>query len=388
MIDAGVDLPTLHGMTMNPASPNLASPTLSRESSIPSRRFVLADFAPLISLAALIFVFAMLVENFVSLGTVTLVLKRGAVLAIVATGLTFVLLCAEIDLSVGMLALLAACLCGVLWEQPFAAGPKGMGVASAGSLFVVLTVPFVVTLGLGLLSGWLTVSSGLPSFIITLAMMNIAVGLAKFMTLSQKFSVPPVLSQIGNDALFKVGRLGFPNSAALAAVVMLVAHLVLQHTRFGRYVYMTGGNRQAARLAGVRTERIVVACLAIGALSAACGGLVNAGRLQSVSLDQNADLLLDAVACVVLGGTSLFGGEGGIGRTLIGVLTFTTLKVGLDLTDVVKLIKASPLPLAWKQSWQQMSWVTQFDLLRPFLLGIVLLLALVLHGRLSKHRSN
>ena len=62
--------------------------------------------------------------------------------------------------------------------------------------------------------------------------------------------------------------------------------------------------------------------------------------------------------------------------------------VGLDLTDVVKLIKASPLPLAWKQSWQQMSWVTQFDLLRPFLLGIVLLLALVLHGRLTKHRSD
>ena len=373
---------------MNPASPNSASLALSSESSIPSRRFVLADFAPLISLAALIFVFAMLVENFVSLGTVTLVLKRGAVLAIVATGLTFVLLCAEIDLSVGMLALLAACLCGVLWEQPFAAGPKGMGVASAGSLFVVLAVPFVVTLALGLVSGWLTVTSGLPSFIITLAMMNIAVGLAKFMTLSQKFSVPPVLSQIGNDALFKVGRLGFPNSAALAAVVMLVAHLVLQHTRFGRYVYMTGGNRQAARLAGVRTERIVVACLAIGALSAACGGLVNAGRLQSVSLDQNADLLLDAVACVVLGGTSLFGGEGGIGRTLIGVLTFTTLKVGLDLTNVERLIKQSPLPLAWQQSWLKASWVTQFDLLRPFLLGIVLLLALVLHGRLSKHRSD
>ena len=372
---------------MNPASPNSASPALSPESSLPSRRFVLADFAPLISLAALIFIFALLVEDFLSLGTVTLVLKRGAVLAIVATGLTFVLLCAEIDLSVGMLALLAACLCGVLWEQPFAAGPKGMGVASTSSLFVVLAVPFVVTLALGLVSGWLTVTSGLPSFIITLAMMNIAVGLAKFMTLSQKFNVPPVLSQIGNDALFRVGRLGFPNSAALAAVVMLVAHLVLRHTRFGRYVYMTGGNRQAARLAGVRTERIVVACLAIGALSAACGGLVNAGRLQSVSLDQNADLLLDAVACVVLGGTSLFGGEGGIGRTLIGVLTFTTLKVGLDLTDVVKLIKASPLPLAWKQSWQQMSWVTQFDLLRPFLLGIVLLLALVLHGRLSKHRS-
>lgn len=367
---------------------NSPVPALSRDSLAPTSRFVLADFAPLLSLTALVFVFALLVEDFVSLGTVTLILKRGAVLGIVATGLTFVLLCAEIDLSVGMVALLSACLCGVIWEQPFAAGPKGMGIASTADILVALSVPFVVALALGLISGWLTVSSGLPSFIITLAMMNIAVGLAKFMTLSQKFSVPPILSQIGNDPLFKIGRLGFPNSAALAAVVMVVAHLVLQHTRFGRYVYMTGGNRQAARLAGVRTERIVVACLAIGALSAACGGLVNAGRLQSVSLDQNADLLLDAVACVVLGGTSLFGGEGGIGRTLIGVLTFTTLKVGLDLTNVERLIKQSSLPLAWKQSWLQASWVTQFDLLRPFLLGIVLLLALVLHGRLSKHRND
>lgn len=359
----------------------------SREASIPTSRFSLADFAPLLSLGALILLFSLLAEDFMSMGTVTLILKRGAVLAIVATGLTFVLLCAEIDLSVGMVALLSACICGVLWEQPFAAGPKGLGAASTIDVLVTLSVPFMIALALGLLSGWLTVSSGLPSFIITLAMMNIAVGLAKFMTLSQKFNVPPVLSQIGNEALFKVGRLGFPKSAALAALVMVAAHLVLQHTRFGRYVYMTGGNRQAARLAGVRTERIVVACLSICALSAACGGLVNAGRLQSVSLDQNADLLLDAVACVVLGGTSLFGGEGGIGRTLIGVLTFTVLKVGLDLTNVERLIKHSSLPAAWKQSWLQGSWVTQFDLLRPFLLGIVLLLALVLHGRLVKHRS-
>jgi ribose transport system permease protein len=373
---------------MNSAAPSSNSPSSHSESLLDAKRFVLADFAPLISLAVLIVVFSLIVENFLSLATVSQVLKRGSVLAIVATGLTFVLLCAEIDLSVGMLALLSACLCGVLWEQPFAAGPKGAGVADTRDLIVVLIVPFLVALALGFVSGWLTVTSGLPSFIITLAMMNIAVGLAKFMTLSQKFSVPPLLVRMGNDALFKIGRHEIPKSAALAAVVMVAAHLVLQHTRFGRYVYMTGGNRQAARLAGVRTERIVIACLAIGAVSAACGGLVNAGRLQSVSLDQNADLLLDAVACVVLGGTSLFGGEGGIGRTLIGVLTFTTLKVGLDLTNIKKLIAVSPLPEVWKESWKQMNWVTQFDLLRPFLLGIVLLLALVLHGRLTKHRSD
>ncbi len=173
----------------------------------------------------------------------------------------------------------------------------------------------------------------------------------------------------------------------LAAVVMVLAHLALQHTRFGRFVYMTGGNREAARLAGVRTDRVIVSALAISGVTAATGGLVNAGRLNSVSLDQNADLLLDAVACVVLGGTSLFGGEGSMGRTLIGVLTFTTLKVGLNLTNVERLIKNSPLSENLKTDWLQASWVTQFDLLRPFLLGSVLLIALVIHGRLAKRRA-
>jgi len=199
--------------------------------------------------------------------------------------------------------------------------------------------------------------------------------------------VPPALTGLGNDTWKLLGDLRLPKSAVLAAAVVLLAHLVLQHTRFGRYIYMTGGNREAARLAGVRTDRIVVACLSLCAVTAGLAGMVNAGRLNSVSLDQNAELLLDAVACVVLGGTSLFGGEGGIGRTVIGVLTFTTLKVGLNLTNVERLIKSWPLPPSWRESWLKASWVTQFDLLRPFLLGIVLLLALVIHGRLVKRRD-
>jgi len=362
-------------------------PALRMLSPQGSRR--IGDFAPLISLALIAGVFTLLVESFWSFGTLSLILQQSAVLAIVATGLTFVLLCAEIDLSVGMVALLAACLCGVLWEQPFAAGAKGAGSESVGYLTaaLVIVVPLLVATFAGWLAGRLTVSSGLPSFIITLAMMNIALGLARFLTRSEKFAVPPFLSDVGNGAWRITGGLRFPQSAALAAVVMIAAHLVLQHTRFGRFVYMTGGNREAARLAGVRTDRVVVSCLAICGLTAAIGGLVNAGRLNSVSLDQNADLLLDAVACVVLGGTSLFGGEGSIGRTLIGVLTFTTLKVGLNLTNVERLIKNSPLSEGAKTDWLTASWVTQFDLLRPFLLGVVLLLALVIHGRLVKHRD-
>ena len=364
-----------------------AKPVTAKSLATP-QRIHWADYAPLISLALILGVFTLLVEQFWSFGTLSLVLQQSAVLAIVATGLTYVLLCAEIDLSVGMVALLSACVCGVMWEQPWAAGPKGTAhAASVMTILFVITVPIVLATVCGWISGRLTISSGLPSFIITLAMMNITLGLARFLTKSEKFAVPGVLTRIGNDGWRLFGGLRIPQSAVLAAVVMLLAHIVLQHTRFGRYVYMTGGNREAARLAGVRTDLVVIRCLAICGLTAAIGGLVNAGRLNSVSLDQNADLLLDAVACVVLGGTSLFGGEGSIGRTIIGVLTFTTLKVGLNLMNVERLIKQSPLPAGWKSSWLEASWVTQFDLLRPFLLGVVLLLALVIHGRLVKRRE-
>ena len=178
--------------------------------------------------------------------------------------------------------------------------------------------------------------------------------------------MPSLLISLGNDGLSQ-GNLSIPYSAMLAAVVMLVGHVVLQHTRFGRYVYMTGGNREAARLAGVRTPRIIVACLVISGWTAALGGLVNAGRMGSITLDQNADLLLEAVACVVLGGTSLFGGEGSMPRTFIGVLTFTVLNVGL------MKVKIDRIP--------------DFDLLRDFVKGVVLLIALFINGRIARGRG-
>lgn len=325
----------------------------------------LRDLAPLASLAVILIFFSFAARDFISLGTMTLVLQQGSVLAIVSVGLTFVLLCGEIDLSVGMIALWTACLCGVLFEQPMFAGPGGEGTISAGLVLVIILVPILTSLLLGTVSGMLTISSGLPSFIITLAMMNIADGMARYLTKSEKFSVPEILKTVGNSDL-PIGSgkwtFFFPYSALLAGLVLLVGHLVLEHTRFGRYVYMTGGNREATRLAGVRTGRVVTACLAISALTAGIGGLVNAGRLESVSLDQNQDLLLSAVACVVLGGTSLFGGEGSIGRTIVGVLTFSVLRVGLN----------------------QIQWID--DLMRPFLMGVVLMVALVINGLLARRR--
>jgi len=319
------------------------------------------DVAPLVTLALLIVFFSFAATKFLGPATLTLILKQGAVLGIVSVGLTYVLLCAEIDLSVGMMALWAAASCGWLFEH-WALGSGGEGTASAGMIALVVLVPLLSCLALGLLTGVLTVWSRLPSFIISLAMMFIAEGLAKYLTQSQMQSLPPLMRSIGNEGIELGGRYLLPYSAILAAVVFIVAHLVLQHTRFGRYVYMTGGNRQSARLAGVRTGWIVIACLAICAVTAGLGGIINAGRMTHITLDQNKDLLLHSVACVVLGGTSLFGGEGGIGKTAIGVLTFAVLNVGL-----IKI-----------------EWID--DLARQLLLGIVLMAALVINGLLAKER--
>ena len=343
------------------SSPN---PTDNNITPALASRWSVRDFAPVISLAVLVVFFTLVTRRFISFGTLTLVLQQGSVLAIVAAGLTFVLLCGEIDLSVGTVALWTACLCGVLFEKPWAAGRGGNEATSMAIVACVIALPMLTSVVLGLLSGVLTVTSRLPSFIITLAMMNIANGLARYLTKSEKFAVPDVLETIGNGDLHLAGKLFIPLSAILAACVMVVGYVILVHTRFGRYVYMTGGNREAARLAGIRTGRIVVACLALSALTAGLGGLVNAGRMESVSLDQNADLLLNAVACVVLGGTSLFGGEGGMGRTAIGVITFSVLQVGLN----------------------QISWIN--DLMRPFLMGVVLMVALVINGLLARRRND
>lgn len=377
-------------MTDQPSTPSYSGSEPSSRFRQWHSRWEGRDIAPLVSLAMLVAFFTVAAPHFLRAGTLLAILKQGSVLAIVSVGLTYVLICAEIDLAVGMMALWAACLCGWLFQNwgwflvnwgglrhvftgDWAAGPPGGGQAEGAALIFVLLLPLVSSLALGFVSGLLTVWSRLPSFIITLAMMFIAEGMSRFLTKSATFKIPDALTGVGNEVL-DLGRvlglpeglrayLTIPYSAILAATVLGLGHIVLQHTRFGRYVYMTGGNREAARLAGVRTGRIVVACLALCALTAALGGLVNAGRLTNASLDQNKDLLLSAVACVVLGGTSLFGGEGGIGKTLVGVLTFTILNVGL----------------------MQVNWIN--DLARQLLTGLVLLVALVVNGVLAKGRS-
>lgn len=347
--------------------------------SQPSRKFShllsrrARDLAPLATFIALVLFFSIFTTGFFDLYTFTSVLQQAATRAIVATGLTFVLLCAEIDLSVALVATLSACQMGVLYKWILDHGPtilstissEGMIEITFPGILLVLVLPLISGLLLGVLNGLLTVWSRLPSFIITLAMMEIARGLGSYITRGAQFpDMPGILPKIANEGIPMGATFELPYSVFVYGSIMIAAHIILTYTRFGRYIYMAGGNREAARLAGVRTGFIAVSCLAICGMTASIGGLMNAGWLNSAGINQNLHLLLEAIACVVLGGTSLFGGEGGIKNTLIGVLAFTVLDVGLGYV----------------------TWVDEF--LRRSVMGLVLLSALLLNGELAKIRSD
>jgi ribose transport system permease protein len=268
---------------------------------------------PLLTLTVLVVFFSLTSERFLDPDNLRNILVQVSPIAVAATGLTFVVLCAEIDLSFANIATMSGIVMAAVWatDRPMLAIPLALLAA------VVL----------GMLNGMFTARFAIPSFMVTLAMMQISEGVTIYISKGKPyFEVPEVLKQLGG------GRIGpVPVLVLVAAAVLLVGHLVLTYTRFGRYVYMTGGNREAAELAGVRVRRVVLICLTVSALTGAMAGLLLVGRLDSAQPGMARDMLLNGIAAVVLGGTSLFGGEGGVKNTVVGLLIFGVLSNGLDL---------------------------------------------------------
>ncbi len=316
----------------------------------------IGNLAPFAVLVVLVLVFSVgAPDSFLTATNLRNILAQISVLAVVSTGTTAVLLLGEIDLSIASMATLTGVIATMLYEG--AQFPVGDYVISMQlpMLPSVLTA-WVVGLALGFLNGWVSTRVGLPTFIVTLAMMQIADGLALYWTKgSIKYKIPPVMNTLGSGYVLK-GFLGdgIPIIIVVATVTLLVGHVVLTYTRFGRYIYMTGGNREAAELSGINTRAIVTAVFAISGLLAGFAGMLNVGRLGSAQAYGLSDMLLDSIAAVVLGGTSLFGGVGGIGNTVIGLLIFGVIGNGLNLVQVDIYLK-------------------------PLVQGAVLLLALVIN---------
>jgi len=275
--------------------------------------------APFATLVVLVVFFGATTDSFFDLVNLRNILAQVATLAVVSTGITFVLLCAEIDLSIAAVSMMTGVIASILFGAVGVPGWVGV-LAGAGA-----------ATALGMLNGWTTTRVGLPSFVATLASMQIASGLAQYITRGNiVYTIPDILKYLGGSYIGDTDPWRLPVVVVAGVVVLLVGHVVLAYTRFGRYIYMTGSNREAARLSGINTKNIVAACMAICGLCAGLAGMLNTGRLgsaQSYGLD---DMLLDSVSAVVLGGTSLFGGQGGIKNTAMGLLIFGVLNNGLN----------------------------------------------------------
>jgi ribose transport system permease protein len=277
------------------------------------------NLAPFVTLLLMLLFFSATTDSFLNFVNLRNILAQVATLAIVSTGVTFVLLCGEIDLSIAAVAMMA----GVVSSVLFGVASLPPALAVAGGLGAAAL--------LGLVNAVTTTRVGLPSFVATLASMQIASGLAQYITRGNiLYGIPPSLKFLGGGYIGAREPARFPVVVLAGVSALALAHVVLGYTRFGRLVYMTGSNREAARLSGVDTRRIVGACLVICGACAGLAGMLNTGRLgsaQSYGLD---DMLLDSVAAVVLGGTSLFGGEGGIKNTAMGLLILGVLNNGLN----------------------------------------------------------
>ena len=246
------------------------------------------------------------------------VLLNAAPLALIAGGMTLTLIAAEIDLSVGSVVALVGSLAALLSVNFGAPWPIVLiGAIGAGAV-------------VGVINGWFTTRLGMPSFVATLAMLGIARGVALLITQGKPiYGLPDTIAWLGQGELWIV-----PVPIVLAALILAALHFALSRTRFGLNVYAVGGNPEAARLSGVDVPGVKMAVLVLSAVLASVGGLILAARLNAGSGTVGADLLLDAIAAVVIGGTSLLGGVGRITGTVLGVLLIASIRNGLVLLNV------------------------------------------------------
>ncbi|GAB6261075.1 ribose ABC transporter permease [Photobacterium sp. R1] len=298
----------------------LSQPTEAREKKRFSKAWLIEQKS-LIALLFLIVVVSFLNPNFFTADNILNILRQTSVNAIIAVGMTLVILTAGIDLSVG--SVLA--LCGA-----FAASLIAMEVP------VLIAVPTALLAGaaLGAVSGIIIAKGKVQAFIATLVTMTLLRGVTMVYTDGRPISTG-FTDTADAFAWFGTGyALGIPVPVWLMVVVFAAAWYLLNHTRFGRYVYALGGNESATRLSGINVDRVKIGVYAICGLLAALAGIIVTSRLSSAQPTAGMGYELDAIAAVVLGGTSLMGGKGRIMGTLIGALIIGFLNNALNLLDV------------------------------------------------------
>ncbi|MCB9766905.1 MAG: ABC transporter permease [Candidatus Omnitrophica bacterium] len=252
------------------------------------------------------------------------ILVQVSAVAIAAAGMTFVILTAGIDLSVGSILALAGC-SGALAGNAILSGAPDGGVAVAGGVLSIL----LVACACGLANGLLITKLHLTPFIATLGIMSIARGLAYVTSNSS-----PVQVLDGMRVFARARFLELPLPIFLLFGTYLLSWVLLRFTLFGRYLYAIGGNETATRLSGVRVGKYKALAYALSGLFAGLSALIVAGRVGWMAPQEGEGFELDVIAAVVIGGTSLYGGEGSIWGTFLGALIMGVVRNGLNLMGV------------------------------------------------------
>lgn len=306
-------------------STNTLTPPLNQVEARPTKtlqdrfaRFV-APYLMYWVFAALIIFFSLLSPVFFSASNFLNIGQQTALVTIIAVGMTFVIISGEIDLSVGA----SMALSGVTTAMAMQ--------ATGGSLLVGVVVGIAVGAAIGLANGLITTRLGIPSFLVTLAMLGIARGLALMLSGGQPVIITnSVFWDLFNSALV----FGIPIPMVWTAIVLLVGAYLLHASAFGRRVYAVGGNRQAARYSGILVNRVRVWTFVLTGAAAGFAGLIWTARAQAARPDVGVGMELDVIAAVILGGTNLFGGRGMIVGTLVGSLLIGVVNNGLTLMGV------------------------------------------------------
>ncbi|HTZ53293.1 MAG TPA: ABC transporter permease [Spirochaetia bacterium] len=290
-------------------------------SRISTRSQIWKGIQPLLGLVVIYVVFAAASGTFRTLDTAETILTQAVILGTMAAGPTIVLISGGLDLSIGSLFALEAVVIGLMLNAHFPV-----------ALVVVLALVFGALCGT--LNGAITVGTGIPAFIGTLGMMKVYRGIAELLGANQDMSkFPESFQAIGTGYLVPI---------SIMVVCFLLVYVFLSRTRLGFNCYAIGGSNEVSRLAGVPVKRYYLVYYTIGGFFAAVSALILAARLNFTNTSWGNGMELDAIAAVIIGGTSLSGGVGGIGRTVIGVLIVTTLNTGLSHLGV-------------SSSWQRVS---------------------------------
>lgn len=261
-------------------------------------------------------------KGFLTVTNMFNIARTTAMITVIAVAMTFVISAGELDLSVGSTAALSALTCALVMQAGF-----GWPVAVLAALGAGLLV--------GCLNGFFVTWIGIPSFLVTLGMMQFIRGVDMRIT----YTNPVSITNQTFNSLFGSGKLlGLPSLLIWSVVIAVLGHVVLKYTGFGRAILATGGNRQAAEYSGVKTRRIKFAAFLLSGAAAALAGMLYSGMMQTARFNFGEGAELMAIAAVILGGTSLFGGKGTIlgtfaGSLLIGTINNGLIIMGLDVSE-------------------------------------------------------